>query len=114
MFLAAPPIFGNIATPPISGFQSLTGTSGGLLAFVSRIIIIFYILAGLYVLLNIIIAGYLYIQGGTQNTAAAWAKIWQSLLGLIIVASAILLTAVVSWFIFGDPAFILKPTIITP
>lgn len=105
-------IFGPITKPPSVGYSDLS--QGGLTRFISRIIVIFYILAGLYVLFNLIMAGYLYVQGGQQNTAAAWAKIWQSLMGLIIVAAAVLLTAVVSWFVFGDPRFILSPDIPTP
>lgn len=114
MFHLVSQIFGPVATPPATGFQ-LVGNSG-LTIFISRIIQLFYVIAGIYVLFQIIMAGYQYISanGDPKAIAGAWVRIWQSFMGLLIVACALLLTSIVSWFIFNDPGFILNPVIFTP
>jgi len=112
MTLFSPSPLGVIPTPPIIGFLNLN--AGGPGAFISRIIGLFLIIGGLFVLFNIIIAGYLYVQGGSQNLSAAWNKIWQSLLGIIVMSAAVLITGIISWFVFGNPAYLLNPVIPTP
>ena len=103
---------GVISPPKFTNFLDLK--AGGLTGLISRVIALLLVIGGLFVLINLIIAGYLYIQGGPQNMTNAWNKIWQSLLGIIIISAALLLTAIISWFVFGDPTFILTPTIPTP
>jgi len=96
--------FGNI-TSPISKFDGVQG----FFDFLSLIFKIAGIVAGLFFIFKIVMAGYGYLSasGDEKKTAAAWNTIWQSVLGLIIVASAFVLAGVIG-YIFGIN--ILNPT----
>ena len=48
-----------------------------------------------------------------KKVAGAWAKIWQSLLGLAIAAGSFVLAAIFGQLIFGQWDFILNPQIPT-
>ena len=106
-------IFGRVTAPP-SGYFLATG--GGIVAFISVIVKLLIVIAGLYMLFNIIFAGYQFISaGGDQKSVeAAWGKIWQSLVGLLIVAGSVMLAALFGWILFGDTSAILSPKIYTP
>jgi hypothetical protein len=108
--------FGQVAPPPgVSKYG--TGTVG-LVKFISNGVKLLIVVAAIYTLLNLIFAGYQFISAGGDSKAVeqAWGKIWQSLLGLFLVAGSFVLAAVFGQLIFGDPGFILNPdfTKITP
>ncbi|MCX6705126.1 MAG: hypothetical protein NT162_02200 [Candidatus Woesebacteria bacterium] len=46
-----------------------------------------------------------------KKVAGAWAKIWQTALGLAVAAGALVLAAIFGQLIFGSPTAILNPTI---
>lgn len=71
------------------------------------------IVAGIYALFNLILAGYAFMSAGddSKKVEGAWAKIWQTLLGLAFAAGSFVLAALFGQLIFGDPFFLLKPTI---
>lgn len=107
--------FGNIKTPPgVDQYGTLTG--GGLVNLLNNVLKLMIVVAGIYTLLQLILAGYQFISSGGDSKAVgeAWAKIWQALVGLLIVAGAFTLAALFGWLIFGDPTAILKPKIYTP
>lgn len=108
-------LFGNIAPPPgIDQYVSKAGNQGGaIFLFFSNLLKIAGVIAGLYALVQLILAGYTYISssGDTKNTEKAWAMIWQSLLGLFIVASAFTIASVLGKILNID---ILNPTIYGP
>lgn len=113
--LADDPIFGKVSPPPgIDKYKGLT--EGGLVSFLNVILNLLVVVAGLYALFNLIFAGYQFMSAGGDQKAveAAWGKIWQSLLGLTIVAGSFLLAALFGWLIFGDASAILKPQIFIP
>lgn len=86
-------IFGTIENP-----TSYTSTEGsGLFDLISNILKLAGIVAGLFFIVQVIMAGYSYISanGDPKKTEVAWAKIWQSIIGLVIVASAFILASVV-------------------
>ena len=111
-FLAANP-FGTVNLPgTISskyGGDALTAI-GKLIQVVIWVLIIG---AGLYALLNFVIAGYSFLSAGDdpKKVSGAWAMIWQSALGLAFAAGAFVLAAIFGQLIFGDPTFILNPQI---
>ena len=104
-------IFGPIDTPPASNFATLE--NNGLTLFITRLVQLFFVLSGLYIMINIILAGYKYLtaDGNAQALQQANAQIYNSFIGGIIIASSLLITAIISWIIFGDPTFILNPRI---
>lgn len=71
--------------------------------------------AGIYALINIILAGYSFMSAGddSKKVAGAWAQIYQTMLGLAVAAGSFVLAALFGQLIFGDPTFILNPKIPT-
>lgn len=88
------------------------GAIGNLLDIIIRTLII---IAGIYALINLILAGYAFISAGDdpKKVAGAWAKIWQTLLGLTVAAGSFVLAAIFGQLIFGDYKFLLTPKIPT-
>ena len=112
--LSATDIFGTIKPPDaISKYSASPGVALGTLLNVGLKLII--VVAGIYALLNLIFAGYAFMSAGddSKKVAGAWAKIWQSMLGLAVTAGAFVLAAIFGQLIFKDPTFILKPVIPT-
>ncbi len=110
-FLAANP-FGTINAPP--GVNKFSG--GGLTGiglFLSLILRTMVVGAGIYALFNLLIAGYQFLGAGgdPKAVAAAWARIWQSILGVTITAAAFVIAALIGILLFGDWRFILFPSI---
>ena len=110
-FLAG--VVGEITPPPI-GYSDIE--AGGLGNFLNNILMLISAVAGLFALFNFIMAGYGYMSanGDEKKIQQAWAKIWQSLLGLGIVAAAFLIAALAGWIFFKDPTFIINPKIYGP
>lgn len=100
--------FGQIANP--TGFAD---GPQGFFNFLSTIFKLAGTVAGLFFIVKIIIAGFGYLSanGDEKKIAAAWATIWQSIIGLIIVASAFVIAGVIG-YIFGIN--ILNPDITGP
>lgn len=110
-------IFGKITMPPgISAYGGLTGEPGGLVRFLNNLIKLLIVVGGLFALFNIILAGYGYMSAGDdpKKTAAASAKIWQSLIGLLLIAGSFVLAAIFGWILFRDVTAILAPKIYGP
>ena len=107
-------MIGTIEIPSFFKYKNLAG--GGLALFLTNIIRFLIIIAGIWALLNIILAGYQFISGGNDSKAisGAWAKIYQSILGLMIIAASVMLTSVISLVIFGDPSYILSIVVYGP
>jgi hypothetical protein len=105
-------IFGTIEPPAALKGKDPGAGIGGLIQTVIWILIIG---AGIYALFNLILAGYAFMSAGddSKKVAGAWLKISQTLLGLAVAAGAFVLAAIFGQLIFGDPTFILKPTIPT-
>ena len=104
-------IFGTIENPTKYGTETDGGQ--GLFLLISNILKLAGVIAGLFFVVQIIIAGYLYISanGDPKKTEAAWAQIYQSAIGLAIVATAFVLASVIGK-IFGID--ILNPVIYGP
>ncbi|MFA5532110.1 MAG: hypothetical protein WDA13_00735 [Candidatus Shapirobacteria bacterium] len=102
-------IFGTIENP--TNYTSNNGS--GLFTLLSNILKLAGVIAGLFFIVQIIMAGYGYISanGDPKKTEAAWAKIYQSAIGLAIVASAFVLASVIGK-VFGIN--ILNPVIYGP
>lgn len=106
------PIIGTIK-PPVDNPYFSTANGGGIFLFIGNIFKLAGTIGGLFFIINVILAGYEYITAGgdSKKTEAAWAKIWQSILGIIIIASAFTLAGVIER-ITGIP--ILTPNVYGP
>lgn len=110
--------FGTITNPlpKYGGIEGASGQSGGLILLFSNILRLVFVFAGVYAFLNLIIAGFQYMNAGgdAKQLNAAWARIWQSLLGLVIIVGSFALAALFGYIIFGDAGYILNPQIYGP
>lgn len=101
-------------TPGLARFGDLD--QGGLVGLLNVVFKLLIVIAGLFTLLQLIFAGYGFISAGgdSKSVEAAWAKIWQSIVGLTVVAGAFVLAAIFGYLIFGDAGAILSPKIYVP
>ncbi|MGB6882369.1 MAG: hypothetical protein WBD86_03695 [Microgenomates group bacterium] len=108
--------FGPVTLPEEMQDKYSGGVEGGAIGtFINLILKTLIVGAGIYALINLVLAGYAFMSAGDdpKKMAGAWAKIWQTLLGLAFAAGAFVLAAIFGQLIFGDPTFILNPSIPT-
>jgi hypothetical protein len=76
----------------------------GLSNFLNAILKFAIVVAGLYALVNLLLAGYAYMSAGDdpKKIAGATSKIWQSILGLAIAAGSFVLAAIFGKLLFGN------------
>ena len=100
-------------TPPVA---QLTDPTSGLIPLFNNIVKLAMICAGIYAFINIILAGYSFLgaSGDAKKVEQAWAKIWQSLIGVLFVVGSLVLAAIFGWIFFKDPTVILNPKIYGP
>jgi len=106
---------GHINVPPgVANYG--TAVTGGLTVFVGNILKFLIVIASLYSFFNLIMAGYAFISAGEdpKKVEAAWAKIWQTLLGLALTASAFAIIAAIGWIFYRNPFQLLRLTIFGP
>ena len=108
------PFFGKVDLPealkPYGSYES------GLMKFANNILKLVIVGAGLFAFINIIIAGYDFLAAGgdAKKVEGAWAKIYNSLIGLLFVAASFVLAALFGWLLFGNAGAILMPEIYGP
>lgn len=87
-------------TPPVNNPYFNAPGGQGLFLFLGNIFKLVAVIAGIFMIFQFIMAGYAYISSNAdpKKLEAAWNKIWQSILGLIIIASAFVLTSLVERF----------------
>jgi len=105
--------FGKIAKPVgVGRFDAATGGIG-LLGFVSALIQLGTVVAGLWVMFNFIMAGYTYITSSGDSAAHGKVaqKITNSVAGLIIIVLAYAFAALIGLLFFGKADYILNPTL---
>lgn len=114
-YLTALSIYGTIDPPPgVDQFDG--GNVTGIGIFINIIIQTLIAGAGLYAVFNFILAGYSFLSAGgdSKQIEASWAKIWQSILGIGVAASALVLAALIGIIFFDSPFAILQVRIFTP
>lgn len=115
--LLADNVVGTIANPwPHFGADYPDAPGQGLITLLNNLFQLAIVAAGIFTLINLIIAGYEFMsaQGNAEKVTNAWNKIWQSLVGLLIVGAAFVIAALFGWLVFGDPAAIISPEIYAP
>lgn len=107
-------IIGPIPRP--NALDNFGSVDPGLGKFLNLIFNILVVGAGVYALLNFLLAGYAFMSAGDEpkKIQGAWAKIWQTILGLVVTAGAFALAGIFGWLIYGRPDALLQPVIPTP
>lgn len=108
-------IFGKVNPPP--GIEKFEGGSlSGLSAFINNLIKLLIIGAGIYAVINLVLAGYAFMSAGDdpKKIQGAWAKIWQTLLGLAFATGAFVLAAIFGKLLFGSYDALLQLRIFGP
>lgn len=92
------------------------GTLGGVGLFITNIIRLLFVVAGIYALFNFLIAGFGYINAGgdSKKLEKAWSRIWQSLMGLVIMVASFALISLFGYLFFGPGYNVLNPMIYGP
>ena len=107
--------FGTIKPP--EGLERFGTVEGGAIGtFINLLLNILVVAAGIYAVFNLVLAGYGFMSAGDdpKKVAGAWAKIWQTLMGLAFAAGAFVLAAIFGRLLFGDYGALINPSIPTP
>lgn len=106
--------FGEV-TPPEALVNFSPVESGGLGELLNIFINVLIAGAGIYAVINIILAGYAFMGAGgdSKKVADAWAKIYQTFIGLSFIAGTFVLAAIIGILLFGKWDQLLKPAIPT-
>ncbi len=96
-------------------WASETDSKIGLISFFSILIKLASIIAGIWVMFNFIMAGWLYIasDGDAGAHAKVNEKLTYSIIGILIIVAAYTIAGILSLLLFGDALFILSPTVTT-
>ena len=108
-------IFGTVNPPPgVSAYNDIE--SGGLTVFISNIFRTVMVIGGVYAVFNFVLAGLAFMSAGgdPKKIADAGAKIWQSMIGLVIMLGSMIIAAMLSWILFGDYGSLLTLRVFGP
>lgn len=107
--------FGTVTQPNVlTRFGNVE--SGGIGKLLNLFFSLLISVAGIYMLFNFIFAGYGFLSAGNdpKKIQAASAKIWQSILGLLVVAGSFVIAAIIGLLFYDSPGAILNPSIPLP
>lgn len=109
-------ILGTVSPPPgVAAYNAQAGGGIGILLFISTLIRVGTVVAGLWVLFNFITAGFDYITSGDGKAhQKVKDKLTTSVIGLVIIVAAHVVIAILGLILFGDAAFFLNPKICGP
>lgn len=115
VYAAESSLFSKIENP-LTAYGDFNNKTGGIIGLLSNLLRVVFVVAGLYALFNLIIAGFVYMTaaGDAKQLASAWARIWQTFLGLVIIVGSFAIAAVLGYLFFQDPTYILNPKIYGP
>jgi hypothetical protein len=112
-------IFGSIKAPPgVDKWQEQVeqqGGSIGIFLFISQLIKLITVVAGIWTMFNFIFAGWTYITGSGDSSAGEKVskRMTNSVVGLVIVALSYSIAALIGLLIFGEAGFFLNPSLQT-
>ena len=110
-----PGIIGETIKSPVNSYGSVE-SSKGISAFISNIIHVVFVAAGLFAFFNLMISGFSYITaaGDAKKIESATYSINMSLIGLVVMVASAAVTGIVSYLLFGSATAILSPSISGP
>ena len=106
----------NTLAPGVTAYQNASG--GGLIVILSNLSKLIIVIAGIYTLLNIILAGigFMGAGGDPKVMQRSQERIYRSIMGLIVVAGSYIIAGVVGYIIFGQEHWnlLISPIIFSP
>ncbi len=105
---ADPSLYGKIEKPPgVDKYGDMAIT-----VFINNLITLATIVAGIWTLINLILAGWIYITEADNSSAhqKVTSKIINSAIGLTIIAISYLIIGLLGLVLFGEASFFLSPT----
>jgi hypothetical protein len=106
-------LFSSLGTisPPAGTILEKNVVEGGLVNFLNTITNLIITVAGLFTLVNFILAGYGYMTAAddSQKIAQAGSKMLQSAIGLGIVAASLIIAGLLGQLLFGDATALIAP-----
>ena len=108
--------FGTVTNPLAKVGSGYSDVGTGLPNFITNIVTVIFVAGGLFTFFNFIFAGFTYITaaGDKQKIETAMNSINMSILGLVIMVAAAVITGIISFLLYGDAGAILQPTITGP
>jgi len=107
------PLFGTIEPPVgVDKYQSQVDSGEiGIILFVSNVIRLITIVAGIWTMLNFVLAGWIYITSSGDSDAGSKVstKMINSVMGFVIVALSYTIAAIIGLLVFGDASYIINP-----
>ncbi len=106
-------VIGPIRAPDaVARFNIISTSHVGLVPFLSIIIRLITIVAGIFTMLNFVAAGakYVFSMGNTNANVEVRDKLLFSVIGLLIIVASYTIAALFGLIFFGDATFILRPT----
>lgn len=112
-------VFGTIEAPDAVQRYGVIGdpnSQGGPTAFISNVVILITVIAGIWALINIVLAGFTLVtsDGDSKKISEMSSKITNTFLGLLIMVAAPLIAAIFGLFLFGQADYFLNPQIFGP
>lgn len=107
-------IIGGVEPPTaIASINEQSGSEIGLVFFASRVINFANIVAGILVMINFVLAGFLYITGAgnASNMVKINQRMLWSVVGVLMIVGSYTLAAIFGLVFYGDPTFIITPTL---
>lgn len=108
-------IVGSVDKPPGVNIMSNNPSGGdiGILVLASNLIQLLVIVSSLWVILNVVSAGYAYLSSGgkTDVHTKVKDKLTMSVIGLLLIICSYTVAGLIGLIFFGDASYILNPKI---
>ncbi len=107
-------IIGGVEPPDaVAAINQQSGGDIGLIFFISRIINFANIIAGILVMINFVYSGFLYVTGAgnASNMSKINERMMWSVVGILMIVGSYTLAAIFGLVFYGDPTFVINPTL---
>lgn len=96
--LSVSPAFAQLIGSIDNPTKYATSKGSGLFLLLSNVFRFTLVVASIFMVIQFILAGYGYLtaEGDPKKVTAAWTKIWQTILGFVIISAAFVLASLVS------------------
>lgn len=106
-------LFGVVRPPDAVRDRFGTDPAVGIGRLIQLAFNVLILVGGIYALLNFILAGYAFLSAGDnpKGVESAWARIYQTIIGLVVLVGSFLLAAVIGLLVYGRADALLNPTL---